>query len=114
MSEHHRSGQLRKTFAIDALDAPAPTRLGQRKESWSQLRTQRGSIRLLNGREQANADRLKVMATHRVVMRYAIPLGPTTHRLRLDGRILAIAVVSDVEERHRWYELDVVEVKNPA
>jgi head-tail adaptor len=89
-------------------------------DQYTNLGTQWGSLRQIGAREAVNADRLKVVATHTVTLRYVRDIDPATDRLvgvapsAVAGKVYSIEVANDVDGRHREYQLMVQEVRNPA
>jgi head-tail adaptor len=116
------AGPMRFRFTLQRRPAtPARDSYNQRKatpDQWTSLGDQWGSLRQLSAREQVNADRLKVTATHVVELRWTQPLSESTDRLvvasppSLAGKVFDVTSADDVDFRHREYRLLVEEVRN--
>ena len=114
MPDDRNVGEFRQAFDIQGhADTTSP--LGQKRPEWTTIKPGiRGKIRQLTAREQFNAERVRSTATHRVVMRWVMPLAALKNRLVMGGRIFNIQAAVDPDEMNEWYDLDVVEVLNPG
>lgn len=84
-------------------------------DNWIELFTRRAEVRPVTGREYQSANSIVGETSHIVTMRrdpetVAITL---KHRLRIgvgvSARYLNIVRIIDIEERHRWLELQCLE-----
>jgi len=115
-----QAGPMRYQVTIQAKGV-TPNAYLQGQPNWTSLGLFPCSISQLSGRQAANADRLKVVATHMIVMRWpGFVIGAATHRLSyVDAvagitRIFNVRIADNVLDRYREYHLTVDEVKNPA
>lgn len=85
---------------------------GQPITTWATVGTYYADLHHLSGREAVNALQIKAEATHKVTLRYVVPITPKD-RLLFGTRVFNIVDVNDVDELHRTYELLCTEVVNP-
>lgn len=103
------AGKLRWMITVEQL---VDTNVaGKQQQAPSTFCIRPASVTPLTGRELANAKGVESDVTHLVELRYDSGAALITPKMRINyqGRILNIKAVRDVEERHRWLELDCVE-----
>jgi SPP1 family predicted phage head-tail adaptor len=108
------SGPMRFRFYLQVVTT-ADDSFSDSTPTWITIGEQWGSIRQLSGREVANADRLKSLATHVVTLRYVTPISAATNRLVsvADGTIYNIETANNTDGRKREYLLTVIEDQSP-
>lgn len=89
-------GRLRHLLTIQTQTATADG-MGGSSVTWTDGDEVWADVRPVSGAERAQADRLMLDVTHKVVMRYRA-LSATTQRLVTDGRVFNIASVYDADE----------------
>lgn len=97
-----RLGKLRHRLVIETRET-TPDGAGGEVVTWAAGATIWASIEPLSGVELLRRDRLSGTLTHRITVRYREGIAPAM-RFRLMDRIFEIAVVRDVDERHRWLD----------
>jgi len=109
----YQCGRLRQVVTLQNPGPEAFDAFRQPVPAWTTVGTFSASVRPLAGREAIVAKQVKAEATHMITMRY---LGPTvaidpTSRLLYGSRVFNVVQVTNVEERHRWYEVTVQEIQ---
>lgn len=81
---------------------------GAASQTWATVAVRWASVEPLSGREQWQAQQARPDVTHRVRLRRLAGL-TARHRFLIDGRVLNITSVLDIEDRHRLHECLCVE-----
>jgi SPP1 family predicted phage head-tail adaptor len=102
------AGKLRQRVKIQEL-ARVEDGYGGYAEAWRDVAAAWAAVEPLRGSERYAAQQVQAELTHRVVMRYRPGVRPQM-RLVYGDRVLEIAAVIDMEERHKWLELLCTEV----
>ena len=85
---------------------------GQSIQSWTTVGTQFADLHHVSGREAVNALQVKAECTHKVTLRYVVPIKPQD-QLLFGTRVFKILDANDVDELHKTYELLCTEVITP-
>jgi len=105
------SGPMRHRVTLQ-VNTPVASTTNQQIASWAEVNTYWAEVKVINGVEAVNADRLRASTTYEVTFRYVGVISPVTHRLVYDSRILNITAVENVDERNRMLKIQCVEVHN--
>ena len=105
---HMKLGQLRCEATVQAL-VETVDQYGQSVQDWDATGDPVPcEIRTATGRDQVNADQATVILTHVVTMWYQPDLDKT-RRLIVEGRVLNIDHIDDVDNRHIQHRVYCVE-----
>jgi SPP1 family predicted phage head-tail adaptor len=96
-----RAGQLRKLVTIQS-QGTGQTDTGAPDSTWTdEVQDVPCAVLPQDGREFIAAQQVDQEITHIVIMRWLAGFSAVRHRLVLEGRILNVLAVLDIEERHR-------------
>ncbi|MGE0627336.1 MAG: phage head closure protein [Hyphomicrobiaceae bacterium] len=93
-------GTLRHRITLESPQRIA-TEGGAASVAWNPVADVFAQVKPLAGREIVSADGVSARLTHEIVIRWRSDLEPRM-RIRLDGRVLDIHAVLDVDARRRW------------
>lgn len=102
-----RIGDLRQRLMLDA-PVETPDGQGGVTRAWGLVAEVWGAVLPRSGGEGEDAARFAGRVAHIVWLRHRPGVVPGM-RVRLGPRVFEIASVIDIDERHRWLKLDVVE-----
>lgn len=108
-----RAGQLRKQVTIQSQPDPlaSQTSTGAPDPTWSDWATEVScAVEPQNGREFIAAQQLNAEITHLLTIRYLKGFTAVRKRVVLEGRILRVIAVLDLEERHREMQVQCKEL----
>lgn len=103
-----------KFRSLITIQEPVAERDGynDRDPSWVDVAQAWAWVRQLRGGQLLEAGQIEARYTHRVVLLWTRSCELTSrHRLILQGRILEISSVTNVEERNRYWDVMAIEVE---
>lgn len=96
--------RLRQVLTVESL-ATVEKDDGSFSRDWTVKGTRRANIDPLRGREFFESQQVQAIADHKVTLRHYSGLLPETWRFTLNGRVLNIVSVANLEERGRYMEV---------
>jgi len=101
------AGKLRTPIVFER-ETRTPDGGGGFGHMWSSVATVRAYVKPLTGNERLNSMRLEANVSHRIFIRYRSDL-LTSDRINLDGRLMQVRAILNLEERGRWLEIHAQE-----
>lgn len=101
------AGMLRNKLTVERLTRSADG-MGGYTKSWSSVQTAWMRLKPLSGSERLHAQHLEATTTHRAYCRATVDV-QTEDRLTKGSRVFNVRAVLDLEERGKFYELDLDE-----
>lgn len=107
-----KSGSLRDFVVIQAPTASRKSGGGQ-TVSWSTFASVYAWITPKNKNEYLRAMNLDAQTTHKIIIRYNSSI-TTKMRIKLGSRYFNIQSIIDVDEAHKWSQIDAIETNEAA
>jgi len=101
------AGMLRNQMEVQRVTNSADG-MGGYTKSWAKVQDAWFHLKPLSGGERMQAMRIESTISHRAHCRASVDV-ETRDRLSYDGRVFNVKAVLDLEERGKWYELDLEE-----
>lgn len=101
------AGMLRNKVTVERL-TDTPDGMGGYTKSWSSVQTAWMHLKPLSGSERLHAQYLEAATTHRAHCRASVDV-TTADRLKKGSRVFNVRAVLDLEERGKFYELQLEE-----
>lgn len=101
------AGMLKQPIIIERA-TKTPDGSGGHTVVWATVASPRALVRPVSGRERVWGDSLEANVTHRIMIRYRSGLLPAD-RIKLGTRTMQIRAILDLEEAHKWIEIQAEE-----